>query len=150
MLVYLDNCCYNRPFDDLRQDRVYLEAEAVLSIISNCEKGKWTLMSSGAIEFEMSQIPDFERFEKVQNLYSAARYRAISSKSAENLAISLQKYGIKPLDNMHLALAQTNGADVFLTTDDKFLKNANRLKQICGLTIKITNPILFFMEGARK
>ncbi|MDR0764761.1 MAG: hypothetical protein LBE65_04120 [Synergistaceae bacterium] len=32
MRVYLDNCCYNRPFDDLSQDRVYLEAEAVMAV----------------------------------------------------------------------------------------------------------------------
>ena len=24
--VYLDNCCYNRPFDDLRQEKIKLEA----------------------------------------------------------------------------------------------------------------------------
>jgi hypothetical protein len=30
MKIYLDNCCLNRPFDDLSQDRVYLEAEAIL------------------------------------------------------------------------------------------------------------------------
>ena len=27
MRVYLDNCCYNRPFDDQRQLRVRLEIE---------------------------------------------------------------------------------------------------------------------------
>jgi hypothetical protein len=28
--VYLDNCCFNRPFDDQRQTRVRLEAEVKL------------------------------------------------------------------------------------------------------------------------
>ena len=28
MIVYLDNCCYNRPFDDQTQERVHLESEA--------------------------------------------------------------------------------------------------------------------------
>lgn len=28
MRVYLDNCCFNRPFDDQRQVRVRLGAEA--------------------------------------------------------------------------------------------------------------------------
>lgn len=32
MRVYLDNCCYNRPFDDQRQVRVRLETEAKLRI----------------------------------------------------------------------------------------------------------------------
>lgn len=32
MRVYLDNCCFNRPFDDQSQARVRLEAEARLEI----------------------------------------------------------------------------------------------------------------------
>ncbi len=32
MRVYLDNCCFNRPFDDQRQLRIRLEAEAKLRI----------------------------------------------------------------------------------------------------------------------
>ena len=26
--LYLDNCCYNRPFDDLRQEKIKLEARS--------------------------------------------------------------------------------------------------------------------------
>lgn len=33
MTVYLDNCCYNRPFDDRSNIRNYLEREAVLLIM---------------------------------------------------------------------------------------------------------------------
>ena len=32
MRVYLDNCCYNRPFDDQAQLRIRLETEAKLEI----------------------------------------------------------------------------------------------------------------------
>jgi hypothetical protein len=39
--VYLDVCCLNRPFDDQQQDRVHLEAEAVLLILKRCEAGEW-------------------------------------------------------------------------------------------------------------
>lgn len=28
MRIYLDNCCFNRPFDNQAQTRVRLEAEA--------------------------------------------------------------------------------------------------------------------------
>lgn len=31
-LIYLDNCCFNRPFDDLVSITVFLEAEAKLTI----------------------------------------------------------------------------------------------------------------------
>lgn len=32
MRVYLDNCCFNRPFDDQRPFRIRLEAKAKLRI----------------------------------------------------------------------------------------------------------------------
>lgn len=32
MRVYMDNCCFNRPFDDQTQTRVRLETEAKLEI----------------------------------------------------------------------------------------------------------------------
>ncbi len=34
MKIYLDNCCYNRPFDDQTQDRIHIESEAVLVILA--------------------------------------------------------------------------------------------------------------------
>ena len=43
MRVYLDNCCYNRPFDDQTQPSVRLETEAKLLVQS--------LMRSGAVEY---------------------------------------------------------------------------------------------------
>ena len=39
--VYLDVCCLNRPFDTQEQDRLRLEAEAVLLILKHCEAGEW-------------------------------------------------------------------------------------------------------------
>ena len=32
MRIYLDNCCYNRPFDEQTQLRIRLETEAKLPI----------------------------------------------------------------------------------------------------------------------
>jgi hypothetical protein len=32
MMVYLDKCCFNRPFDDQKQLRIRLEAVAKLGI----------------------------------------------------------------------------------------------------------------------
>ncbi len=35
MLIYLDNCCFNRPFDDQNQIRIRIETEAKLFIQEN-------------------------------------------------------------------------------------------------------------------
>ena len=46
MRVYLDNCCYNRPFDDQSQLKVRLETEAKLFVQQ--------LMRTGAVEYVWS------------------------------------------------------------------------------------------------
>jgi predicted nucleic acid-binding protein len=138
----MDLCCLNRPFDDLSQDRIYLEAEAVLSVISHCEKGIWILVSSGAIDFELSKLHDIDRFEQIQTLYAVSNNRIRLTEQAEKRAIFFQQNGIKSLDSLHLALAETDGVDVFLTTDDRLLRMAKKL----NLAIKIDNPVSWLME----
>jgi predicted nucleic acid-binding protein len=138
----MDVCCLNRPFDDLSQDRIYLEAEAVLSIITHCEKGEWSLIASSIIDFELSRLSDVDRQEQVQALYTAAADSIILTGEAEKLAAFFQQKGIKPFDSLHLALAETSGVDVFLTTDDRLLRAVTRL----DLRIIIKNPVSWLME----
>jgi hypothetical protein len=40
MKLYLDNCCYNRPYDDQTQERIHLEGEAVLVIINKYKQNE--------------------------------------------------------------------------------------------------------------
>jgi hypothetical protein len=49
MLIYLDNCCFNRPFDDQSQARVRLEAEAKLEIQQRIKDKKIELTSDDVI-----------------------------------------------------------------------------------------------------
>ena len=138
----MDVCCLNRPFDDLSQDRVYLEAEAVLSIISHCEKGEWTLISSGIIDYELSKLSEMDRWEQVQTLCAVASERIMLTAQAEQCAVSFQQRGLKPFDSLHLALAETSEVDVFLTTDDRLLQTAIGM----NLKIKVANPVSWLME----
>ena len=142
MRIYMDVCCLNRPSDDLSQDRVYLEAEAVLSVVSRCEKSEWSLIASGVIDYELSNISNTDRLEQTQTLYSAAKERITMNEAAETRAAFFHQSGIKPLDSLHLALAEENGVDVFLTTDDRLLRAAKRL----NVQIKVMNPVLWLME----
>ena len=143
MKIYMDVCCLNRPFDDLSQDRVYLEAEAVLAIISRCEKSDWTLLASGAIDFELSKISDVDRLEQVQALYAVASERVNTTYAVEQRAAALLLQGLKPFDSLHVALAESCGADVFLTTDDHILRAAKRV----GFSINIANPLMWLVGG---
>jgi len=48
MKIYLDVCCLCRLFDNHRDTRVRLEAEAVLSILKRCSLD-WELVTSTAV-----------------------------------------------------------------------------------------------------
>lgn len=43
MKIYLDNCCYNRPYDDQSQISISLEAQAKIYIQTMIETGKFKL-----------------------------------------------------------------------------------------------------------
>ncbi len=66
MRVYMDVCCLNRPFDDQTQERIRLEAEAILLILNRLRSRGWQLAGSEVIQFEVEQIPDPERAERVR------------------------------------------------------------------------------------
>ena len=46
MLIYLDNCCYNRPFDEPSQVRIVSEANAKMAIQRAIANGKLDLVIS--------------------------------------------------------------------------------------------------------
>jgi predicted nucleic acid-binding protein len=51
--------------------------------------------------------------------------------------------GIKPLDALHMALAETGNADYFCTCDDRLLRNADQVKD---LLVKVVNPVDLVQE----
>ena len=57
MRIYLDNCCFNRPFDDQGQIRVRLETEAKLCIQENIRGGALELAWSYIIDSENGSEP---------------------------------------------------------------------------------------------
>lgn len=54
MRIYLDNCCYNRPYDDQSQIRISLETQAKLYIQDMIKRGQLELVTSYVLEFENS------------------------------------------------------------------------------------------------
>ena len=66
MKIYLDVCCLNRPLDDHTQDRIRLEPEAILTILSHVSDKKWQMIGSDVIDYEISKTPDPDRRNKVE------------------------------------------------------------------------------------
>lgn len=57
MRVYLDMCCYNRPYDDQSPIKVSLETQAKLHIQDQIQKKQLELVSSYMLRYECGQNP---------------------------------------------------------------------------------------------
>jgi len=148
MTIYLDVCCLNRPFDDSTQDRIRLESEAVLTILSHGQTGKWILIKSEVVDLEISKIPDGDRRQKVASLSSISLSSVIVDENTEKRAAELKELGFKPIDAFHIACAEKGRADVFLTTDDELLRKALQKKGV--LKVRLENPVKWLMEEIEK
>jgi len=70
MKIYLDSCCYNRPFDDQSQDIIVLESNAILSIVKKCCSDESNVIfGSDVLDKEFSFMVDAIKQQKVLNLY---------------------------------------------------------------------------------
>ncbi len=146
MRLYLDACSLNRPFDDQSQVRVHLESEAVLAILERIEHGGWTLLSSAALEFELLQTPDPQRRVRTLRLLSLAQDQTSINPRVSARATELrQTHGLPALDALHLACAETLGADAFLTTDDRLIRTARR-PDAPAFSVTVANPLPWLTE----
>ena len=141
--IYLDNCALNRPFDDQSQERIRLETEAVVLLLSRVERKEWTWLGSEALEIEIDRTPDADQRLKrvVKFVHSVVE---ITDKVLIR-ASELQAAGFVGFDAIHLACAERGKADVFLTTDDRLLKAAKRLSK--KLLVKVENPLDWMKEN---
>lgn len=141
MIVYLDNCMFNRPFDGQDNIRVRLETEAKLHIQSLIKKDKLSLVWSYILTYENAKNPFFERRFAIEQWEKLAKYHITANQSVVAYAESLLTVGVKAKDALHIACAVAAKADYFLTTDVKLLK---KLKQ--DTTILSMNPTTFIQE----
>jgi predicted nucleic acid-binding protein len=142
--IYLDSCCLNRPFDDQSQDRVRLESEAILLILAHVEKGEWIWISSELVIVEIEQTPDIKRRQRTLMLIRHVDESVTISDDAVRRSKTIEKLGFSGFDALHLACAENEKADIFLTTDDKLLKRAKRLSS--ELSVRVENPLSWLKE----
>ncbi|MFH0947753.1 MAG: PIN domain-containing protein [Elusimicrobiota bacterium] len=143
MKIYLDVCCLSRPFDDQFQDRIKIETDAILSILARCQTGKWKLVGSEVIDFEISKIPDDEKREKVSNVISIANFKILLNSEIEKRAIEISRLEFYSYDALHIACAERGKVDIMLTTDDSLLKKA--MQNMNFLKVRIENPAKWLM-----
>ncbi len=141
MRLYLDNCMFNRPYDDQSSINVRLEAEAKLNIQESIRCGEYELVWSYILDYENAKNPYWERQEQIGQWRKYAKYDISEDDALLQQARQLHQLGLKKMDALHIACAVMAKADYFLTTDKGILKKGTVVR-----TISIKNPVAFITE----
>ena len=141
MRVYLDNCCFNRPFDDQRQTRVRLEAEATLCIQEHIRSGTLELAWSYMLDFENSANLFEERRVTISWWQQYATIDVGETATILQQANTLVGSGLKAKDALHIACAIAGECTYFVTTDDEILKRGKDIQDIT-----VVDPTAFVRE----
>lgn len=139
--IYLDNCCFNRPYDDQSQLLVRFETQAKLYIQKMIFERKIELVWSYILKFENSRNP----FEAKRN--AIAKWEKLSSlfvTMSDKIVIDAERItttGVKNVDALHVACAVAGTCDYLITVDKRLLNYIDNRIIIC-------NPIEFlnYME----
>ena len=141
MRLYLDNCCFNRPFDDQSQIKIRLETEAKLKIQEEIISGTFQLIWSYILDYKNNRNPYQERKLRIKKWKRYAIEDVEENPVVIETAKILNKKGFHKIDSLHIACAIISKSEYFLTTDDQILKRARLLNDI-----KINDPIGFIKE----
>lgn len=136
----MDNCCFNRPFDDQSDIRIRLEAEAKLEIQERIQEKTLELAWSYILDFENEFNPFEERKEAISKWRKYASSDIEESQEVLERARSIAEIGIRSKDANHIACAIVAGCGYFLTTDDIILKKMKGYSKIA-----VINPADFIL-----
>lgn len=142
--VYLDNCCFNRPFDDPANLIIQLEAEAKTHIQKEIREGKIELAWSFILDHENAANPYEDRKRAIAPWKDLAIIDIGAEKEVYHRACTIGRSGIRNMDTLHIACAIQARCRYFLTMDKKILK-----KRVDGITL--LNPLNYIqeMEGGK-
>lgn len=142
MRIYLDNCSYNRPYDDLSHLTVSLEAQAKLYIQEKIRNREYDLVTSEMLMFEVDNCPIEIRRNVILDFIeenSSVHVGPASISKVQEMAKDIMKTGIKYKDACHIASAILARCEYFISTDKRLLKYKTD-------KIKLVNPIEFVSE----
>jgi len=134
--IYLDNCCFNRPYDDQTYLLVQLETEAKLFVQKGILLQMFELVWSYILDYENSANPYQNRKSAISKWKNLAVLDINASDSVVNCGKEIMQQAIKKKDALHIACAIEAKCDYFLTTDKRLL-NASFNE------IEVINPIDF-------
>ena len=139
MRIYLDNCCYNRPYDGQEQVAIQAEANAKLFIQSLAKRGIIKLFSSFVLVEEVRATPSDVRRNNIMAFINANSSGYVAADKLDILKATagvIMKTGVKPKDAAHVACAILAQCEYFITTDKRLLRYKSD-------KITLVNPIDF-------
>ena len=142
--IYLDTCCVGRSLDDQTQDRIHRETEAVETIVSYFFLGQLYWVSSEVLAIEAANNPNLKKREAINDRLNFTDEIVLVGTMERTRAAYLEFLGFKLFDALHIACAESGGADVLLTTDDRMVRLAKR--HSTQLQVPVENPHTWLQE----
>lgn len=142
--IYLDNCCFNRPFDDQSYLSIFLETYAKLAIQDLINEKEINLIWSFILDYENNANPDEIVKQEISGWRNKAHKFINLNSAILKAAQKLKDSGFGNKDALHIASAVEVNTDYFITVDKGILKKKNLIKNL-----KIVNPIdlITILEG---
>ena len=137
--IYLDNCCFNRPYDNQIHLKIELETKAKLKIQEMIIEKDLDLIISYVLEFENDDNPFPERKTAIEDFFKFASSNLDETSEILSIASDARKTGLKTKDSLHVACAIAANCEYLVTTDSRFLKYKDT-------RIKVINPLEFILE----
>ncbi|GBU21555.1 hypothetical protein R80B4_01451 [Fibrobacteres bacterium R8-0-B4] len=147
-IIYLDTCIYGRRFDAPPNARTRAEAAAVKAILKKCKTGGHKIIGSAAVASEIGQIPNAAARADIDAFYKKTVDEEFPlTAEAVKRALYFEAHGLGEMDAMHLAAAESAGADFLLTVDADFIRKCNNTNLTA---VTVMNPINFVKGGYLK
>ena len=138
--IYLDNCCYSRPFDNEVNKEIENEIKAIEKIMKRYLKKELEIYKSKIIDFEINKMPIGNKRRQVEDLYDSLELKEIKySDKVQDIVKRLKENNINNMDAYHIAYAEKENIEYFITVDKILINKAKKIKT----KIKVINPIDF-------
>jgi len=130
MLIYLDICCFNRPYDIQSSEIIKLETEATLAIQHAILADEIRFVWSFMLDFENNANPYPDHREAIAEWKNLASVQISALETIRKYANQLTAtFGIKSKDALHIACSIEAQCDYFITTDKRLLKKSKHSQQ---------------------
>ncbi|MCX7012572.1 MAG: PIN domain-containing protein [Candidatus Sumerlaeota bacterium] len=123
-----------------------LEADAVLGLIDLSRTPEFELVASDILRFKIRNGQNAVRREYAADVLLAAEFDVHITDAIRQRAHDLERFGIAPVDALHIASAEAAEADCFCTCDDDVLE---KVGSPAVFKVRIVSPLDLILEIER-